>query len=83
MLSWLVKYDFDDLDWEAISFGRKGTDVEQDHWYDYEFTGESRAKLWLASEPGAAVVALRVDVAETIAPQVETAIEIFRNFTVA
>jgi hypothetical protein len=83
VMSWLVKYDFDDLDWDAISYGTKDTDVEKDRWYDYEFTGDFVAKFRLAADPGTEVLALKVDIAERFAPQVETAMEIFRNFTVA
>ena len=36
---WVVGYEFDSDDWEAIRFGLEGTDEEAERWFDYDLLG--------------------------------------------
>ena len=64
MMRWLahfVGYTFDDSDWEAVSTGLRGTDSGTgDGWYDYPISGTPDLTVWLAENPGAAPVSVRV-----------------------
>jgi Cysteine-rich CPCC len=63
-VSWIVKYKFDDRDWEVMSKGVLQTDAEADKWYSYEFSGEQTAKMRIARDVGSSVIWVDVDLAE-------------------
>jgi hypothetical protein len=59
VVSRLLDYDFDDLDWVAVQAGLPGTDSERGPWFDYPI-GE--VAVHVAYEPGAdEMVTLRLD----------------------
>jgi hypothetical protein len=82
-LGWFVGYDFDEDDWTAIRYGIKGTEQDADRWFDYEFAGQHRAYLWLASDTGTSILHVRVEVPESVVPKVEAALSIFQWFHLA
>lgn len=48
----LAAYQITDDDWNAIRFGLKETNVDADHWYDYQFHGKRRVDLWVGLDDG-------------------------------
>lgn len=45
-------YDYAQTDREAILFGLKGTDSEQEQYFEYSFIEESQIDFAIAEEPG-------------------------------
>jgi hypothetical protein len=76
----LCKYDFDQDDQDAISFGIIGTNVEKNQWYDYEFSGIFRVLLQLAVDPGSSVIFLKVQCSSELTPKIATVTEIASSF---
>ncbi|GAA3197955.1 hypothetical protein [Nonomuraea roseoviolacea] len=76
----LVRYDFDDLDWQAVEAALPHTDDEREAgWYGYPLVGEvTRLDLRLARAVGGAVVSVEVRgvVDEVLRGQVELACDV-------
>ncbi|MGW6545721.1 hypothetical protein ACWGBH_23145 [Streptomyces massasporeus] len=53
-------YDFDDSDWQAIDTALPHTDEERSLWYDYPLSGRVPLTLFVAADPEAGVVFVRV-----------------------
>jgi hypothetical protein len=54
-----VEYDFNDLDWGAVSHGVQATDAEADAWFEYPLVGPRPLTIAVAHDPGSAVVLIR------------------------
>ena len=70
------EYDFDQNDLDAINFGIVGTDVENNRWFDYEFSEGFRVLLQMALDPGSSVIFLKVECPSELTPRILTATEI-------
>lgn len=57
------------------------TDAEQGRWFDYPLVGQSQLTVWLAREPDAFPIMLRVpgELDEVLAARVETLISVFSD----
>jgi hypothetical protein len=79
-LGWIVGYQFDNDDWEAISLGVRDSDGETGRWYEYEFHGQHSSKLVLARDPGTSVLQVRASVPAELEPQIRLAVFIFQRY---
>lgn len=59
-LSYLSKYEFDELDRGAIEAGLKNVDETTDKWFDYDLCGEIKIKTEVTREPGESIYTMRV-----------------------
>lgn len=77
-----VGYEFSDLDWQAVEAALPVTDVEQAIWYDYPMLGLPPLTLFVAADPEASVVFIKVaGVAdERTKAQIEAALHIFATW---
>jgi hypothetical protein len=57
----LVGYEFDVLDWDAVTTGLRGTDVEKQRWFEYPLAGNQPLTLSVALDPGSSVVFVAAD----------------------
>ena len=80
VLSGFCDYRFDDADWDAISFGIRETDAEQDVWFDYPLEGTKPALLSIALDPGSSVVFVKVSSDIGIEAQAKTLVEIATDY---
>jgi hypothetical protein len=55
ILSSVVGYAFDDLDWDAVTAGIANTDAEGSRWYEHPL-GSEAVSVRLAKEPGTALI---------------------------
>ena len=78
VLSQIVGYEFDDLDWDAVRGGITGTDVERSLWYEYPLGENSR--VGVAHDPGTAVVMVRASLSAAAAERVKVAILISQSY---
>lgn len=74
-LGWVVGYNFDEVDWEAICHGLRETNAEADRWFEYELSGNYRAAFSLALDDGSVVMA-RIGVPS----ELESQIRLLREF---
>lgn len=79
VVSKVVGYDFDDLDWQAVATGIKDSDAEQSRWYEHPL-GEGPSHVKVAREVGAAVVAVNVVVPEDTGDRVKLATAIAQTY---
>lgn len=80
ILSSLVSYGFDDLDWTAIEAGIVGTDSETSVWFEYPLAA---ATVHIAHELGAEeMVSVRIDGVEG-RPEIELLDDIMREYKVS
>ncbi len=80
VLGWLVKYDFDPMDWDAIGPGILKTSEENDRWYEYVFVGELVAKFKIAHEDGCCLYHIVLEAPAEIKDRVELAITMLNQF---
>ena len=71
--------DFDSDDWDAVRFGIKVTNVENDSWYDYPL---GAAHVRVALDPGSSVIAVAVDGADQLTDQIAMVTSIAQTYTV-
>lgn len=71
-----------DDDLIAIKYGIKGTDVEEELWFDYELEGSSRVTFSLAFEPGSSLIVVKLGVDELIKDRAEMVLDILRDYSV-
>ncbi|NUW44881.1 hypothetical protein [Nonomuraea rhodomycinica] len=80
----LVRYDFDDLDWQAVEAALPGTDDEREEgWYGYPLVGEvTRLDLRLARAVGGTVISVEVRgaVGDVLRGQVELACDLAATY---
>ena len=70
----------DSWDWDAIHLGVKGTDVEKNAWFDYEFVGEHPIKIRVAYDVGTSVLFVDAMANEEIELKVRVAIDIMQSY---
>ncbi|NNN37465.1 hypothetical protein HLK59_45495 [Streptomyces sp. S3(2020)] len=78
-------YDFGDSDWQAVETALPATDVEADTWYDYPIPGRLPLTLFVAADPDAYVVFVRIAgvTDERARAQIEAALFIFASWELA
>ncbi|MFD3503231.1 hypothetical protein ACFWWT_32410 [Streptomyces sp. NPDC058676] len=83
-VAWFVGYEFDDSDWQAIETALPTTDVERSEWYDYPLLGRVPLTLFVAADPGFAVVFVRFagGLDSRTKAQIEAALYIFAAWEV-
>ena len=59
--SYVVGYEFDDIDWDAVALGLRDTDVEKEAWFEYPLVGDRSLSLKVALSPGEIVAWVWVD----------------------
>lgn len=81
-LSLFVGYDFDDTDWQAIRQGLTDTTCEPpERWYDYPIVGTPTLTVFLALDPGADPVFVRVrgDMDEILRTRIDTLLSVLAD----
>ena len=81
-LGWIVNYDFDAVDWDAVGAELSDTSLESNEWFEYELVGTHSARIKMARD-GEEQVALEVNVPVELVQQIRLAIEIFGAFKVS
>ena len=79
-LSELLKYDFDNMDQDAILAGIKTTDAEAGHWFDYQFQGFRSLALRIGEDPGTGILRVQIECPKGTEVQVQTAVEMAKTF---
>ena len=59
-LSDLVKYDFDQLDIDAIKLGLEGVDESRGIWFDYQLIGNGQIDTRITIEPGSSCYQIQI-----------------------
>lgn len=80
VLGWLIRYDFDHMDWDAISAGILKTSEEDDQWYEYVFVGEQVANFKIAHEDGCCLYHIVLEAPAEIIDKLELAISMLNEF---
>jgi hypothetical protein len=73
-------YAFDDSDWDAISFGIQGTDVEVRAWFDYPLVGSTTTQLSIARDPETSVIFVKITSDPGIEAQARTLVDIVNEY---
>jgi hypothetical protein len=78
--SFLVGYEFDDLDWDAVTVGLRGTDVEAQRWFEYPLCGRQQVTLRVALDPGSSVVFVGTDAEDDLRARLESATDLMAEY---
>jgi hypothetical protein len=73
-----AEYDLCELDWDAITYGLRGTNYEADEWFEYPLIGRERLDIAAAADPGSSVVFVRIAGSTDIA--LETAVALMQDY---
>lgn|GEM_PF-7041426 len=80
LLSRLVAYDFDPVDWKAIQHGIHDTSVDGNTWFSYILPGNFDIDLRLAIEDGAGLVSFRLVLPENLENNFNFMVDILQDF---
>jgi|688.fasta_scaffold812610_1 hypothetical protein len=80
VLGWLVKYDFDPMDWDAIGPGVLKTSAEDNQWYEYVFVGELQTRFRIAHENGCCLYHIVLEAPAELKDRIELAVSILNKF---
>lgn len=80
VLGWLVKYEFDSMDWDAIQPAALKTSVEKNSWFEYVFIGEQTAKLKIALADGCCLYEIVLDIPSEIKDRIDLAVSMLTEF---
>jgi hypothetical protein len=79
-VSVLIRYRFEDWDWDAIRFGIRDTDVPQDQWYEYELNGTPPVKFAFANTGDAKRLSVKVVSEEPTAVRMDAVARIMQCY---
>jgi hypothetical protein len=85
MISVVVGYDFDESDWQAISFALPDTDDDRlDAWYSYPLVGRSRVEVGFARSVEGDEVSVKVSSVRdhVLRARLEVLLDVFCHYTV-
>ncbi len=80
-LASITGYEFDSLDADAVETGLLQSDAEEDAWFDYPLCGSRRLDVFLARDPNAFPVAVRVagDLDELLTARIRTLLAVLSD----
>jgi hypothetical protein len=78
--SYLVGYEFDDLDWDAVTLGLRGTSIEAQQWFQYPLAGRQRLTLTVAVDPRSSVVFVGADAEGDLKARLESAADLMARY---
>ncbi|MEY4482754.1 MAG: hypothetical protein RL693_206 [Verrucomicrobiota bacterium] len=76
----LVGHQLDSEDTGAVLLGICGTDADAGRWFEYEFSGSSTLKIWVADDIGSDVRMLRVESVPLYAQDVRTIFDVAQRY---
>jgi hypothetical protein len=79
ILSSVVGYAFDDLDWDAVTAGIANTDAEGSRWYEHPL-GSEAVSVRLAKEPGTALIMVTAKLSARDLDRATLAIQIAQSY---
>ena len=81
-LACLCGYEFDDDDWNAISYGLEGIDELKGDWYHYTLRGDTCVKVAITQEQGEAVYSVEVSADQVPEGAVETLFSVAQTYLI-
>ena len=75
-----VRYDFDDLDWDAITTGLRATDVDAEQWFDYPVAGRETITVSIADDRHSDVVWIAARGSRETTAVLELAAELMQRY---
>ena len=82
ILSDIVSYNFDESDWDAVSYGLVGTSDEENIWFDYSLVGGMLVSIKLANDPEQELINYNMTFPDQLMEKLELAEHIGSNFMV-
>ncbi len=79
-LSGFVGYRLDDWDWDAIFYGVRDTNDEEDRWYEYELIGDRKFKVRLARDAESDLIFVLVEADKDLEEKAAIAAEIMQSY---
>jgi hypothetical protein len=79
LLAQFCGYEFGEDDADAIAYGIKETEHEDNKWFEYSIQGRSDAGLRLSKDTGTAVVHFEIDSTREIENKMEVALTVLNH----
>ena len=79
-VSVLIRYAFEDWDWDAIRFGVHDTDIKQDRWYEYGLNGKPPVEFAFAGTEDAKRLHVKVETEDYVAVRIEALARIMQCY---
>ena len=70
-VSALIRFRFQEWDWDAIRFGVRDSDAEQNRWYEYELNGQPSVNLAFAHAGNGKRLCVRIETDAIIAARLD------------
>lgn len=80
-VSGFIRYELDEWDWTAISFGITHTNSDREEWYEYPLVGDQTIEVSIAADWGSGLIFIHMQSDPKIEEKCEIAMGIFQEYT--
>ena len=75
-----IGYEFDESDWHAVEYGIKGTDAEQDKWFDYQMKTEASLFVAVAHDDNSSVIFVKAESTPEIEVKIAVVLDLMQHY---